>query len=336
MQIGEIFSGIGTQAIFYILAAVVSYWGVPKIAKKIVNISKKIKANNNQGTINQAKTIHQANTSIGVQNNYYPPNNTQQNSPEYSSSQTNLAQIKLNLITPTVNEYIFKSSVYNNETEILNKLNEVVGEYIQKRNSYKNYTPQEMESVQLLNNKLDSMLQALAVSNSNLYDEQFGKLFINPNYEIFVDEIFVTTALKFYKKNWKDKNSFNALANNMLKYLENANGDYIKENDCSRILDIFFDDMNLELQYRIAFAYYSIYIDNLRKKDFPQKKFADRIYNALGFDKIVRKMVYPELEKENVNIDDLAGKYRLSKKWLENYKKEIRSKKFNFQDFSQL
>ena len=88
-------------------------------------------------------------------------------------------------------------------------------------------------------------------------------------------------------------------------------------------MQIFWDSLNRDLQYKIAIAYYWIYIDSFRKKEYLQKQFAAKIYEELDFENIVKEMIKPDLKSSSADIDAVAEKYRLKREWVKEQYDEL-------------
>ncbi|MBO4830327.1 MAG: hypothetical protein J5534_13040 [Fibrobacter sp.] len=215
----------------------------------------------------------------------------------------------------------FNQVVRNNENAVLNAFPFVVQQYLQKKKSY-GISQNDLVNVGKLNEKLESMINQISTQFPKKFDECFAKLYINASWECFLDEKFVEKASACYRNNWNDQNDFSSIVKNILPKLQNT-GDYNVENDCSRVLQIFWDSLNRDLQYKIAIAYYWIYIDSFRKKEYLQKQFAAKIYEELGAQNVVKEMIKPELKSSFANIEAIAEKYRLKKEWVKEQYDEL-------------
>ena len=248
--------------------------------------------------------------SIGTVNNYFGQGlqnqmpNINQNSAVYS--------VVNKLVDENVTLISFNQEVHGNENDILNDFSFVIQQYLHKRKGY-GFSQNDFVNVGKLNEKLESMLNQISAQFPQKFDECFVKLYTSVSWEAFLDEKFVEKASVCYRNNWNDKNGFSSIVENILSKLNKNIGIYTVENDCSRVLQFFWDSLDLDLKYKIAIAYYWIFRDSSRKDGYLQKKFAKEIYNELGFEEIVREMMRRELNRFSTEIEviDFANKYQL-------------------------
>lgn len=218
-------------------------------------------------------------------------------------------QIIKDFVNENVDTVSFNMIIHGNEDVVLDDLPYIIRQYLQKRKSL----DFDIWKCKILNEKLESMLNHISAQFPEKFDECFAKLYMSSSWDCFFDEKFVEKASVCYRNNWNDKNGFSSIVENILSKLNKNNGTYIVENDCSRVLQVFWDSLDLDLKYKIAIAYYWIFRDPSRKDGYLQKKFAKEIYNELGFEEIVREMMRRELNRFSTEIEviDFANKYQL-------------------------
>lgn len=230
-----------------------------------------------------------------------------------SSNSSNAAiSVVKSLVDDSVSLFLFNQNVYGKEDAVIENLNYVVLQYIQKRNSY-NTLPNDCAKCDVLNKKLESLMKIVSINREIKFDENFVGLYVASNWDDFLDEKFVEFASPYFKKNLSHPDVCLKIVENILSKLNKNNGIYTVENDCSRVLQVFWDSLDLDLKYKIAIAYYWIFRDSSRKDGYLQKKFAKEIYNELGFEEIVREMMRRELNRFSTEIEviDFANKYQL-------------------------
>ena len=271
--------------------------------------------------------------SIGTVYNYFGQGlqnqmpNINQNSAVYS--------VVNKLVDENVTLISFNQEVHGNENDILNDFSYVVQQYLQMKNGY-GFSQNDLANVKKINEKLESMLNQISAQFPQKFDECFVKLYTSVSWEAFLDEKFVEMASACYRNNWNDQNDFSLIVENILPKLQKT-GDYNVENDCSRVLQIFWNSLNDDLRYKIAIAYYNIYNDDIwRQMKFPQKQFADKIYKELGWENIIKEMMRPILSGiTSDDVEKVAEEYRLNVEWLKKQYDELHAKRdLDLDDFA--
>lgn len=262
--------------------------------------------------------------SIGTVNNYFGQGlqnqmpNINQNSAVYS--------VVNKLVDENVTLISFNQEVHGNENGILNDFSYVVQQYLQMKNGC-GFSQNDLAKVKKINEKLESMLNQISAQFPQKFDECFVKLYTSVSWEAFLDEKFVEKASACYRNNWNDQKDFSLIVENILSKLQKT-GDYNEENDCSRVLQIFWNSLNEYLRYKIAIAYYPIYKDSFRRKEYLQKQFADKIYKELGYENIIKEMMRPILSGiASDDVEKVAEEYRLNVEWLKKQYDELHAKR---------
>lgn len=240
------------------------------------------------------------------------------------------------LVDDNVSLLSFNQIVYGKENDILDNLDYVVQQYLQKRTSYNGLLGNSAKCNNL-NKKLKSMIKMISAKNGKKFDEKFTRLYLSLNWKDFLDEKFVEFVSPCYGNSWNDEGVLSKIIENILSELRST-GDYNVENDCSRVLQIFWPSLNEELRYEIAIAYHPIYKDSFRRTDFLQKQFAAKIYGELGYENIKRKMIYPVLRNaKSADVEKIAEEYRLNVEWLKKQYDELHAKRnLDLDDFARI
>lgn len=251
--------------------------------------------------------------SIGTVNNYFGQG--LQNQMPNINQKSAVYSVVNKLVDENVTLISFNQEVHGKENDILNDFSYIIQQYLSKSKEYidefLNFNKQNGMAAKLLDEKISSMLKSLSIFHAKKFDEVFAKLYSSSSYSDFLNENFVSKVMNLYAYTYNDQSVFSIIVENILLQLEKS--DYNGENDCSRVLQVFWDSLDLDLKYKIAIAYYWIFRDSSRKDGYLQKKFAKEIYNELGFEEIVREMMRRELNRFSTEIEviDFANKYQL-------------------------
>lgn len=322
-------SGWIPQLIAIIVMILIAYFSRDKIKEKWDSfVSKK---NSSRQTANEnGMTINTG--SIGTVNNIFPSKSINP-VPNQGNVINNVVRA---LVDDNVSLLSFNQIVYGKENDILDNLDYVVQQYLQKRTSY-NGLLGNLAKCNNLNEKLKSMIKMISAKNGKKFDEKFTRLYLSLNWKDFLDEKFVEFVSPCYGNSWNDEGVLSKIIENILSELRST-GDYNVENDCSRVLQIFWPSLNEELRYEIAIAYRPIYKDSFRRPDFLQKQFAAKIYGELGYENIKRKMIYPVLRNaKSADVEKVAEDYGLNEEWVKKQYDELHAKRnLDLDDFARI
>lgn len=108
-----------------------------------------------------------------------------------------------------------------------------------------------------------------------------------------------------------DQEQADKIALKVVKYLRENYGQWEEENNASIVLDFLFEQLSEDVIKEIYCAYAAIYSDTSRKGHYPQKKFADKIFNAIepkDIFRLIKKEITESIsqykEEENIFSED--------------------------------
>ena len=98
------------------------------------------------------------------------------------------------------------------------------------------------------------------------------------------------------------ENQADEILDNALPYLRENNGQWEEENKASLVIDFIYKHLSDESKTKVICAYSTIYCDTSRKKHYPQKMFANKIFSEIS----------PENRWEEIRdeVNDLIKQYK--------------------------
>lgn len=150
----------------------------------------------------------------------------------------------------------------------------------------------------LTSEKLKNALEKINEETQNIFSDELGRKLAGLAWENYCNE----TAFSLFSPHRKIPEKYHeTIVNQSLKFLADNLGSYDQENLASLAIQYIIKDMTHKLRKQVASAFLIIYCDKDRKDRYPQKKLANKIFEALDekeISQLARKAIHEFMEYE--------------------------------------
>ena len=159
--------------------------------------------------------------------------------------------------------------------------------------------------------KLNYLIKSINDKDSDKFASSLLSKLETSHWIKYADE-YILDKVKVFRLSQKKADK---IAEKVIKYLRDNDGQWVEENKASLVIDFLFEHLSDEAKTKVICAYSTIYCDTSRRSHYPQKMFADKIFSQINSKKRwkairdeVVEMIERYKEDENIFSDDTDEK----------------------------
>ena len=157
-------------------------------------------------------------------------------------------------------------------------------------------------------NKLNYLVDTIIDKDQDHFYQSLVKKIKSIHWLKYADEALLNKTKNLSKL---DQNQADKIALKVIEYLRENYGQWEEENKASLILDFLIEHLSSVTIKKIYCAYAEIYCDPNRKRHYPQKKFAEKLFSKIGskdrfemIEKEIAELISQYKEDERIFSDD--------------------------------